>query len=119
MSATTSDTTALNRLADELQKLLAVVRTAIGDDLGEPAPLNGKQDILLPADVARALKVSPKKVYGWIETKRLKAANVNPSGKRPRYSIERSDFETFRKSLQPTPVASRKPRKPHTSTKRY
>lgn len=110
------DLAALQPLVRDLAKLLV---DAIRDQLATLVP-SDKSDAMLPADVARVLKVSPRKVYGWIETKRLKASNLNPSGsKRPRYSIERADFEAFRQSLQPTPVTARRLRKPQSSTKRY
>jgi hypothetical protein len=78
-------------------------------------------DSMLPSDVAKTMKVSPKRVYAWIETGQLRAINLNPANaKRPRWSIDRSDLETFRKSLQPTPRAPRTARRaPTSSAKRY
>jgi excisionase family DNA binding protein len=78
-------------------------------------------DTMLPGEVAKSMKVSPKKVYDWIESGRLRAIDLNPpNAKRPRWSIDRADVEAFRKSLQPTPKAPRTPRRATTSsTKRY
>ncbi len=39
---------------------------------------------LLPSDVAKELKVSPKKVYSWIDTGRLRAINLNGDAQAPR-----------------------------------
>ena len=100
----------------ELAKLLVqALREELAADVG-------KSDTMLPADVAKELKVSPRKVYKWIETGVLPAIDLNPAGsKRPRYSIERSDFEALRKRLKPAPVVrgKRKQSKPRLSVQRY
>lgn len=57
---------------------------------GSPSP---KSDALRVADVARELGVSPKKVYGWIKSKRLTAIDLNPPGsERTSYSISRVEL---------------------------
>jgi hypothetical protein len=111
------DITTLQPIVRELAKMFV---DAVRDELANVLP-NGKGDAMLPADIAKDLRVSPKKVYDWIESGRLRAIDLNPpNAKRPRWSIARADVEAFRKSLQPTPKAPRTPRRATTSSaKRY
>lgn len=106
---------------DELRPAIAEIARLLVDEVRSLlANEIGTSNALLPAAVARELKVSPKKVYGWIESGRLRAINLNPTNaKRPRWSIDRTDLEAFRKSLQPAPRAPKTTRRSTSSAKRY
>lgn len=74
--------------------------------------------LLTPPQVAKRLRVSPKKVREWIETGKLPATNfADPTKSRPRYRIEAEALEEFRKRrnakvVPPTPRQVRRRKQP-------
>lgn len=56
-------------------------------------------DYLQPADVAKLLAVSPRKVRSWCQSGALKAANVNDA-QRPRWIILKEDLDAFLRARQ-------------------
>jgi hypothetical protein len=59
-------------------------------------------DYLQPADIAKLLAVSPKKVRSWCRSGQLRAANLNDN-RRPRWVILRADLDEFLRTRQPEP----------------
>ena len=68
---------------------------------------------LLPPEIATRLRVSPKKVLGWIRKGELRAINVS-NGNRPRYRIRPDDLDVFqkRREVQPPPRIRQRRRTP-------
>lgn len=105
----------LEPLAREFAKLLVA---AIRDEMAGVA--GDRSATMLPSDVAMAMKVSPKRIYEWIKSGRLSAANLQSDPeKRPRYVIDRKDFDNFRAGMKPPPKVARRRRKVQSSFKRY
>lgn len=76
-------------------------------------------DYLQPADVARLLAVSQKKVLKWIRSGALRAANLNDN-RRPRWIIRGDDLDAFVRSRQPEPSRAAMPvRRIVTQSKRF
>ena len=52
-----------------------------------------KKTFITPGDVASALDVAPRVVYGWIDDGSLDAMNISDGKSRPTYKISRESAE--------------------------
>jgi excisionase family DNA binding protein len=71
---------------------------------------NNEPPFLTPPEVARLLRVSPEKVYGWIRRGELRAVNVGNCS-RPRYRVSRDNLEAFLAAREVQPPPQRPQRK--------
>ena len=68
---------------------------------------------LTPPEIAKLLRVSNEKVYGWIRRGDLRAVNLGNKS-RPRFRIAREHFDSFLESrtVQPPPPRQRRQKQP-------
>lgn len=69
------------------------------------------KSVLTPPELAEELGTTPETVIGWINTGKLRAANVGKGKLRARYRIKRTDVDAF--------LDGPEPRKPDGSFKLY
>ena len=85
--------------ANQLRRVIAALE----------APADTQRDTLTPSEVAKQLKKSPDAVLAWIKSGELKASNL-ATGRKPRWTVTKSDLAAFLKSKQAPAPAPPKPR---------